>query len=109
MKRRQSVVLILMKISLKKKMRVSNQIEKEGILRTEFEYSAIDSHNLRFTLEAAYNEVANKVDQTTDTGAGAVTVFVPGENTTIKETRGDFLIKDIWALGDYELDYGLGF
>ncbi len=91
------------------KMRVSNQIEKEGILRTEFEYSAIDSHNLRFTLEAAYNEVANKVDQTTDTGAGAVTVFVPGENTTIKETRGDFLIKDIWALGDYELDYGLGF
>jgi outer membrane receptor protein involved in Fe transport len=91
------------------KMRISNQIEKEGILRTEFEYSALDSHNLRFTLEGAYNEVANTVDQTTDIGAGAVTVFVPGENTTIKETRGDFLIKDIWALGDYELDYGLGF
>lgn len=91
------------------KMRISNQIEKEGILRTEFEYSAIDSHNLRFTLEGAYNEVANTVDQTSDTGAGAMTVFVPGENTTIKETRGDFLIKDIWALGNYELDYGLGF
>ncbi len=91
------------------KLRISNQIELEFILRSEFEYSGIDSHNLRFTAEGAYNEVANTVDQTTDLGAGPVIVFVPGENTTVKETRGDFLIKDIWALGDLELDYGLGF
>ncbi len=91
------------------KERISNQIELEFILRGEFEYSGIDSHNFRFTTEGAYNEVANTVDQTTDLGAGPVVVFVPGENTTVKETRGDFLIKDIWGLGDFELDYGLGF
>ena len=90
------------------KERDTHQIEKEAILRTEFEWMGFSNHTVRLNLEGAFNEVANTDLQTEDTGAGPVMVSVPGANTTIKEYRGDFLLKDVWSFGNYELDYGLG-
>ena len=86
----------------------SYQIEKEAIARTEFEWTGLSAHTIRLNLEGSYNLVDNEELETEDTGAGPVTVFVPGANTVLKEYRGDFLLKDTWSLGVYELDYGLG-
>ena len=90
------------------KLKDANQIEKEAILRTEFQWTGLPGHTIRLNLEGTYNQVANKQIQTEDTGSGPVRVIVPGASTTIEEFRGDFLLKDIWSFGDYELDYGLG-
>jgi outer membrane receptor protein involved in Fe transport len=89
--------------------RDTDQIEEEAILRTEFEWSAFADHTVRLNLEGIYNRVANMMVQNEDDGTGPVTVFVPGANTTIKEYRGDFLLKDTWSFGQFELDYGMGF
>ena len=90
------------------KLKDVNQIEKEGIIRTEFEWSGLTRHTIRLNLEGTYNLVANTEVETEDTGTGPVTVIVPGASTTLKEYRGDFLLKDTWELGEFELDYGLG-
>jgi hypothetical protein len=86
----------------------SNQIEREIIFRTEFEWTGLSDHTVRLNLEGAFNLVNNTELQTIDTGAGPVTDFVPGANTRIKESRGDFLLTDIWSYGNFELDYGVG-
>ena len=90
------------------KLKDTHQVEKEGILRAEFEWTGRPAHTVRFNIEGTFNQVANSEDQTEDAGDGPVPVFVPGANTTIEEHRGDLLLKDIWAFGDFELDYGLG-
>ncbi len=90
------------------RLKDTKQLEKEGILRAEFEFGGWENHTLRLNIEGTYNQVRNTETETEDTGAGPVPIFVPGANTTIEETRGDFLLKDIWAFGDFELDYGLG-
>ena len=84
------------------------QIEKEMIARTEFEWSGWDSHTVRLNLEGSYNLVDNEELQTLDTGTGPVSVIVPGATTAIAEDRGEFLLKDTWSMGQYELDYGMG-
>ena len=84
------------------------QIEKEMIARTEFEWSGWDSHTVRLNLEGSYNLVDNEELQTLDTGTGPVSVIVPGATTAISEDRGEFLLKDTWSMGQYELDYGMG-
>jgi len=84
------------------------QIEKELIARTELEWSGWASHTVRLNLEGSYNLVDNEELQTLDTGAGPVSVIVPGATTAISEDRGDFLLKDTWSMGQYELDYGMG-
>lgn len=84
------------------------QIEREGIIRGEFEWTGLESHTVRLNLEASNNMVDNEDIQTVDTGSGPVSIFVPGANTVIEEDRGDFLLKDTWTMGIYELDYGLG-
>ncbi len=84
------------------------QIEKELIARTEFEWSGWDSHTVRLNLEGSYNLVDNEELQTLDTGTGPVSVIVPGATTAISEDRGEFLLKDTWSMGQYELDYGMG-
>lgn len=88
--------------------RDTNQIEKEAIARTEFEFTGLESHTVRLNLEGTYNRVNNSEDQTEDDGSGPVTISVPGANTLIEESRGDFLLKDIWTFGRFELDYGMG-
>jgi len=95
-------------IQTAEKLKDTNQIEKEAILRTEFQWTGLPGHTIRFNLEGTYNQVANIQIQTEDTGSGPVPVIVPGASTTIDEYRGDLLLKDIWTIGDYELDYGLG-
>ena len=95
-------------IQTAEKLKDTNQIEKEAILRTEFQWTGLPGHTIRFNLEGTYNQVANIQIQTEDTGSGPVPVIVPGASTTIDEYRGDLLLKDIWTIGDCELDYGLG-
>jgi len=80
----------------------------EAISRLEFDWSGIMNHVVQFNLEGAYNELDGSLVQTVDTGMGPVFVSVPGANTRVEEVRGDFLLKDIWSLGPFELDYGLG-
>lgn len=46
--------------------------------------------------------------QTDNTGAGPLTIVVPGANGRVEEIRWDTLLKDTWVLGQLELDYGMG-
>jgi hypothetical protein len=80
----------------------------EGIARVEFDWSGLSNHALQLNLEGAYNELDGSLLQVVDRGAGAVVVDVPGANSVVEEVRGDFLLKDTWTLGKFELDYGLG-
>ncbi len=80
----------------------------EGIVRLEFDWTGIPNHNIQANLEGAVNILDGGLFQTEDTGAGDEEVSVPGANSRVEETRGDFLLKDTWSLGNLELDYGLG-
>ena len=87
---------------------ISNRIEKEGIARLELDWSGIEDHRLQFNMEGAINTLDGTLSQTRDTGAGPVVIDIPGANSRVEEIRGDFLLKDTWQLGKFELDYGLG-
>ncbi len=80
----------------------------EGIGRVEFGWSGLEHHALQLNMEAAYNALDGRLDQVVDSGLGPVPVDVPGSNSKVEELRGDFLLKDTWSLGQFELDYGLG-
>ena len=80
----------------------------EGIVRLEFDWTGIPNHNIQANLEGAFNSLDGKLLQTEDTGTGPVEVIVPGANSRVEETRGDFLLKDTWSLRNFELDYGMG-
>lgn len=80
----------------------------EMIGRVELDWSGWDKHALQLNLEVAYNKLDGSLIQLVDSGAGLVQVDVPGSNTVVKEERGDFLVKDTWTLGRFELDYGIG-
>jgi hypothetical protein len=86
----------------------SNPQTMETIGRIEFEWTAQDEHSIRINLEGAFNSLENSLLQTLDSGASPLIVDVPGANTRVEEIRGDFLLKDIWSLGAFELDYGIG-
>jgi hypothetical protein len=86
----------------------SKRIEKEGIARLELDWSGLENHVLQLNLEGAINTLDGFLSQTRDTGDGPVVVDIPGANSRVEEIRGDFLIKDTWQLGNFELDYGLG-
>jgi len=83
-------------------------VSTEGIARLEFDWSGIENHALQLNVEGAYNELDGSLLQVVDRGLGAVVVDVPGANSVVEEVRGDFLLKDTWSLGKFELDYGLG-
>ena len=80
----------------------------EGIARMEFDWSGITNHAVQLNVEGAYNELDGSLLQVVDRGLGAVVVDVPGANSVVEEVRSDFLLKDTWSLGKFELDYGLG-
>ncbi len=86
----------------------SNPKTMENIARLEFESTTFPNHSLRVNLEGAFNSLENTLEQTLDEGMGPVLVDIPGANTRVEEIRGDFLIKDIWSLGNFEFDYGIG-
>jgi hypothetical protein len=83
-------------------------VATEAISRLEFDWTRWQDHTLQANLEGAYNSLEGTLSQTEDTGAGPVAVSVPGANTKVEEVRWDFLLKDTWALGQFEFDYGLG-
>ena len=87
---------------------LSNRIEREGIARLELDWSGIEDHVLQFNMEGAINTLDGFFSQTRDTGGGPMVVDIPGANSKVEEIRGDFLLKDTWHRGNYELDYGLG-
>jgi len=81
---------------------------KEGIARLEFDWTGLANHAIQLNLEGAYNVLEGTLLQVEDRGLGSIVVDVPGGNTIVEEYRGDFLLKDTWSLGKFELDYGLG-
>jgi hypothetical protein len=83
-------------------------VETESITRIELDWTGLEDHNVQFNMEGALNSLDGSLEQTIDTGTGPVIVAVPGSNSLVEELRGDFLIKDTWSLGKFELDYGLG-
>ena len=80
----------------------------EAISRIEMDWNVVPDHTLQANVEFAYNSLEGKLHQTEDTGSGPVEVSVPGSNTKVDEVRWDFLLKDTWSFGKFELDYGLG-
>jgi hypothetical protein len=83
-------------------------ITTEAIGRLEFDWSGLMNHAIQLNLEGAYNALDGSLVQTQDSGTGPMPVNVPGANTRVEEVRGDFLLKDTWLFGQFELDYGLG-
>jgi hypothetical protein len=80
----------------------------EAIVRTELDWSHFPGHTIQMNLEGAFNSLEGSLFQTEDTGAGPSAVDVPGANARVEEIRGDFLLKDTWSLGNFELGYGIG-
>lgn len=86
----------------------SKNISKEMIGRVEIDWTGIEDHTLQVNLEGAFNTLDGELEQIEDMGAGLVSVPVPGANTRVEETRGDFVVKDNWNIGHLELVYGVG-
>jgi len=80
----------------------------ENIARLEFYWTGRPNHTVQINLEGAKNVLDSALVQIVDIGSGPVEVPVPGANTRVEETRGDFLVSDTWSFGNYELLYGLG-
>ena len=80
----------------------------ENIARVEFYWTGRPNHTVQINLEGARNVLDSALVLIEDDGTGPVEVPVPGANTRVEETRGDFLITDTWSFGSYELLYGLG-
>jgi len=83
-------------------------VSTEGISRLELGWTQIPNHSIQLNLEGAYNLLDGKFNQQDDTGSGPAFIEVPGANSRVEESRGDFMLKDIWSHGVFELDYGLG-
>lgn len=80
----------------------------EAIARIEMNWTGWADHSVQANLERAFNSLDNMFVQTEDTGDGPVFIEVPGANSRVEEVRWDFLLKDTWTLGSFELEYGLG-
>jgi len=80
----------------------------ESIARVELVWSRFRNHTLQLNVEGAKNVLDSALVQIADTGAGPEIVDVPGANTRVEEIRGDVLINDIWSLGNFEIEYGIG-
>jgi hypothetical protein len=80
----------------------------EFITRMEFDWTGFAHHSLNANLERAYNSLDGTLISTLDAGSGPLGVIVPGANSFVKEIRWDFLLQDIWSLGQFELTFGLG-
>jgi len=80
----------------------------EGIVRLELDWSGWSGHSVMANIEGAYNVLDNALVLTDDTGAGPVIVDVPNAVSRVEEVRGDFLLNDIWSIGEWVWDYGLG-
>ena len=91
------------------KLADTDTVAQEGIARVELHWTAIANHAIQFNIEGVLNILDGSLRQTEDDGSGPVDVIVPGANTRVEERRGNLLLKDTWAFGDFELDYGAGY
>jgi hypothetical protein len=80
----------------------------ELIGRFEFDWLGFNDHHIQANAERAHNVLDSNLTQTDDRGAGPVSIEVPGANSRVEETRWDFLVKDNWRLGRFEMEYGIG-
>ena len=80
----------------------------EFITRMELDWSGMDGHAIQLNAEGAWNLLDGSLFQFENTGKGDVIVKVPGGNSRVEESRGDFLLKDTWSLDQFEFDYGIG-
>jgi hypothetical protein len=81
----------------------------ELITRLEFDWAGFADHAIQVELERAFNVLDNEQVFTDDTGGGPVVIDVPGGNVRVEEERWNFVVQDTWLLGNFSLDYGLGF
>lgn len=84
------------------------RVKSESIARLEFSWSGLPGHAIQTNIEGALNSLDGTLARTEDRGMGLQVVDVPGSNTRVEELRGNFLAKDTWTLGKFELAYGLG-
>ena len=83
-------------------------VTNEIIGRLEFDWARWTNHAVQANFELAYNVLDSSLLQTEDKGKGPFVIVIPGSNTWVKESRGDFMFQDTWSLGHFELDSGLG-
>jgi len=82
---------------------------EETIARLEFDWAGFENHAIQADLEFALNVLDNTQVFTDDTGTGPVIIDVPNANVRVEEERWNFQLQDSWSLGNFDLDYGLGF
>jgi len=90
-------------------LQVDDITNTESIARLEFDWAGLKNHAIQADLEYALNVLDNSQVFTDDTGSGPIVVDLPGGNVRVEEQRWNFLIQDTWYLGDFDLDYGLGY
>jgi len=81
----------------------------EAIARLEFNWAGFENHAIRGDLEYALNILDNTQVFTDDLGGGPIIISIPNANVRVEEERWNFLLQDSWVLGNFVLDYGLGF
>ena len=81
---------------------------QELIGRLEIDWNRFNNHFIQANMERVYNVLDSNLEQTDDTGTGPIIVDVPGANSRVEEIRWDFLLKDTWLMGWFELEFGLG-
>jgi hypothetical protein len=84
-------------------------VKEEVIGRLEFDWAGFADHALQLDLENANNTLVNTLVFTDDRGTGPVLIDVPGGNTTVEESRWNFLAQDTWSLGKFDWNYGIGY
>jgi len=84
-------------------------IKEEMIGRLEFNWAGLAGHALQLDLENANNTLENTLVFTDDRGTGPVVIDVPGGNTTVEESRWNFLAQDTWSFGKLDWNYGVGY
>lgn len=81
----------------------------ETIGRLELNWTRFANHVLQLNVEGTRNDIDSELVQTVDTGMGPVVVPVSGANTRVKEIRGDIFLNDTWTIGNFKVDYGVGY
>ena len=83
--------------------------KEEMIGRLEFNWAGLTGHALQLDLENANNTLENTLVFTDDRGTGPVVIDVPGGNTSVEESRWNFLAQDTWSLGQFDWNYGIAY
>jgi len=80
----------------------------ESIARLELTWAGLENHSIQLNMEGTYNDLDNSFVQTEYSNDRVSLIDVPGSNSRVEESRGDFSLRDTWILGNLNLEYGLG-